>query len=53
MLAEDTRAAKTDVMGRWGMMNGFLIFHILHHAMNESNHCECKKVINHASVAVK
>jgi hypothetical protein len=23
MLAEDTRAAKTDVMGKWGMMNGF------------------------------
>jgi hypothetical protein len=26
-----------------------LIFHILHHVMNESKHCECKK----ASVAVK
>jgi hypothetical protein len=23
MFAKDTRSAKTDVMGRWGMMNGF------------------------------
>jgi hypothetical protein len=23
MIAEDTQAAKTDVMGRWGMMFGF------------------------------
>jgi hypothetical protein len=26
MFDEDTQAAKTDVMGRWGMMNGFLFF---------------------------
>jgi hypothetical protein len=44
MFADDTWAAKTDVMGRWGMMNGFLIFHILHRVMNECKHCECKKV---------
>jgi hypothetical protein len=45
MFAEDTRAAKTDVMGRWGMMNVFFIFHILHRVMNESKHCECKTVM--------
>jgi hypothetical protein len=46
MFAEDyTRAAKTDVMGRWGMMNGFWFFIVLHCVMNECKHCECKKVI--------
>jgi hypothetical protein len=45
MIAEDTRAAKTGVMERWGMMYVFLIFHILHRVMNECTHCECKKVI--------
>ena len=45
MLAEHTRAAKTDVMGRWGVMNGFWFFYILHRVVNECKHCECKKVI--------
>jgi hypothetical protein len=45
MIAEDTRAAKNDVMGRWGMINDFWIFHKLHRVMNAFKHCECKKVI--------
>jgi hypothetical protein len=43
MFAEDTRASKTDV--RWGMTNGFFIFHTLHRVMNECKRCERKKVI--------
>jgi hypothetical protein len=45
MIAEDTWAFKTDIMGEMGNDEWVFIFHILHHVMNESKHCECKKVI--------